>query len=89
MSSSSQQCRDNKEPSRDESEHEGKERYHRDQDRDHGEEDRKEERAEQLEKDIVDDEHIPSMYVCINKCGLYDNIALVNILPLPLPGQVR
>ena len=28
------------------------------------------------------------MYVCNYKCGLYDIIALVNILPLPLSGQV-
>jgi hypothetical protein len=29
------------------------------------------------------------MYVCMYKCGLYDDITLVNILPLPLSGQVR
>jgi hypothetical protein len=84
------QCPGNREPSRDESEHDGKERYHqdRDRDRDHGEEDRKE-RAELLAMDIADDEHIPSMYACIYKCGLYDIIPFVNILPLPLSGQVR
>jgi hypothetical protein len=41
------------------------ERYHQDRDQDHGEEDKKEERAEPLAKDITDDKHIPSMYVCI------------------------
>jgi hypothetical protein len=37
----------------------------RTQDQYHGEEDRKEERAELLAKDIADDEHNPSMYVCM------------------------